>query len=269
MGDRYHVGICAGFGHPLGQDRLEALRVRGITLLRQDLQTTGGRTPEVEAAVAEGARWERLGGRMLYICSLDTLGAVPEGAWVELHNEPEAMPPLAYASDLVRAWPIVQARGLTLWAGTISNLDKDSLAWLRRVIELAPFLTHVAVHRYTPGKEQNPDRAHAGFSDRRSEVAALRAIVGPRPWMVSEIGYHTAAMPVSRWLPFLKTRLTPYQHAARLGFEVQWWCEQGARAAVIFQEQDAPGDTPDQYGLRFAIRHGQMGPWKTSQTFNR
>ena len=47
------IGLVAGFGHPLGVERLAAIRQHGFTLIRQDVQTVMGRTPDGQKP------WER------------------------------------------------------------------------------------------------------------------------------------------------------------------------------------------------------------------
>lgn len=246
------TGIVAGFGFPLGDARMGALVGRGFTLIRQDLQTCDGRTPDVQAVLEECSRWPSL--RPLYIVTPDTLTQVPEGAWVELRNEPEYLTPAAYAAELRAVWAEVQRRTLTLWAGGIGNTDRDSLSWLRQVLSLAPFVTHVSVHRYSADAAQTWSKPHKGFDSRLHEVSDLQAIIGARPYLVSEVGFHTAR--TRRWW-FWTRQLTPAQQTARLRAEIAFWQQHGAQAVIVYQENDAPGTTQDKYGLRDA-----GGQWK-------
>jgi len=249
------TGIVAGFGEPLGTDRLAALRARGFRLIRQDLQTGQGRHPQTDAVLAEGAAWTAQGGQMLYIVDGTTLGRVPAGAWVEVLNEPEYLSPADYALLLHKVWPTVLTLRLTVWAGSIGNTDADSLLWLQRVLQAAPMVTHVAVHRYSPEANQDRTKAHKGFGSRDGELRWLRDIIGPRPYLVSEVGYHSAWR---RTWWFWRTRLSWDEQARRVMQELDYWRAHGAEACCVYQENDAPGATADQWGVRDA-----RGVWKT------
>jgi hypothetical protein len=243
----------------LGRARLQAFLDHGLTLVRQDLQTDQGWVPDIEGVLSESSIWE---GRTLFICGPNTIRFAPINGWVELRNEPDfKMIPTEYARDLEFIKPWVLGRGLQLWAGSISNLDKDSLDWLQEVIRLCPWIERVAIHRYTPGKHQNPNDSHKGFKTRADEVKRLRSIIGSRPFLVTEVGYHTAPYTTGWWLWKQKHRLTVEQQRDRLLQELHFWKDHGAEGVVIFQEQDGTG--MDQYGLRW----GNIGPWKTPQNY--
>lgn len=251
------LGTVCGFGYPLGAARLAALREHGFPVVRQDLQTCGGRTPDVAGVLAEMAGHPEL--LPLYITTTDTIAQVPDGSHVELRNEPEYMAARDYAWELRQIWPIVEQKKLTLWAGCISNFDKDSLKWLDEVIGLSPFVTHVAAHRYTPGKMQLRWRAHKGFCSREREVKRFKEIIGNRPFIISEIGFHTAEQ---KFLGVFPTRLSYTEQQQRLQQEIEYWAQHGAHMVIVFQENDAPGHTIDQYGLKNAT-----GEWKTNHIY--
>jgi hypothetical protein len=250
------TGVVAGFGEVIGPDRLSVFRKLGLSVIRQDLQTIGLRKPAVNAVIAECEEWKRAGGQALYITDKVTLPVVPDGSWVEYLNEPEYLSPEAYADQLDAIWPIVLSKKLTLWAGCIGNTDADSLLWLLTVLRNAPYLTHISVHRYTPGSDQSPTKPHKGFSTRDGEVRWLKDIIGMRPYIVSEVGFHTAWR---RRFLFWRTRLSNSEQSMRLVRELDFWYLHGADAVCIYQENDAPGKVADKYGLR-----DETGAWKTS-----
>ena len=254
------TGIVAGFGEPIGAERLTALRAHGFRLIRQDLQTVMGRNPRVDAVISEGNAWEAAGGKMLYIVDTSTLGMVPDGSWVEYLNEPEYQTPHTYAHGLAVNWPVACDKGLTLWAGGIGNLDADSMLWLQRVLAEAPYVTHISVHRYPPDAAQSPDKAHKGMAGREGELRWLRDIIGPRPFVVSEVGYHTAWR---RQFWFWRTRLSAVEQAARLCRELDFWRAEGAEACCLYQENDGAGaGFLDHYGLKDC-----QGTWKTGVNY--
>jgi hypothetical protein len=245
------TGIVAGFGEVIGQARLDALWAHGFRLIRQDVQTLC-----LQAVFNEGRGWEQRGGQMLYITSATTLPLVPDGSWIEYLNEPEYLTPYAYAYQVRQILPEVQRRNLTLWAGSIGNTDKDSLAWLKTLLDALPELDRVAVHRYAPDAAQSPERAHRGYYTRESEAKQLQFILNGRAFLVSEVGYYTARHG-------LHCALTGEEQARRLQHELGFWQSYGAEAVCLYQERDGPSRAiVDHYGLR-----DFEGNWKSGVTF--
>ena len=96
--------------------------------------------------------------------------------------------------------------------------------------------------------------AHDRFATRETEVAQLRALIGNRPFGVSEFGY-----PTNRhgWGPFT-SQITPDQAAILIRAEIAFWARVGARWSVIFQLNDGPTEMREN---RFGIRAFD-GTWK-------
>lgn len=124
------TGICAGFAEPIGAVRLANIRDRGFKLVRQDLHGDLAlrHADAREAVLSEGRAWEAQGGAMLWIVDSTTIDLVPAGSMIEYLNEPEYLTPWQYANLLnYYARDVVKRRGLRLYAGSIGNLDQDSL----------------------------------------------------------------------------------------------------------------------------------------------
>ena len=258
------TGIVAGFGYPLGTQRLAEILAHGITVVRQDLQTTQGRTPDVAGVIAEATAWS---GRTLYICDLNTIGMVPTGSWVSLYNEPDinGFSPAAWVKDANAARPIIEQRRLVFWGGGNCNLSQDSQAWLKEVIRLAPWIPRVEVHRYCPTGVQERTLAHKGFASREAEVSALFGIIGARPYLVGEIGFHMQKV-VTGWWFFKKTQqLTAPQQAQMLLDEMAFWKKNRAESCIIFQEQDGAKPYPDTD--RYGLRYNGPAAWKTATNY--
>ena len=257
------TGLVAGFGDPLGPQRLAEITAHGMTIIRQDIQRTNGRTPDVSAVLAEAASWT---GRTVFICDEQTIYEVPDGAWVELYNEPDinGFTPSAWVRAAQAVWSYIKAHGLTFWGGGNSNLNQKSLAWLREVVRLAPWLTHITAHRYSPTAHQERMLPHKGFVSRDAEADALVSITGTRPLLIGEVGFSTQRITTGWWFFTRTTQLTAPQQADMLLDELEFWQCRGASACVLYQEQDSPDPKADQYGLRYAQpTPGTMGAWKT------
>lgn len=258
------TGICAGFGHPLGDARLRDLQAHGFDLVRQDLQTDQGWTPDVKGIVSEMDRHDLT---PLYIVDEHTVGQVPVLEWVEFLNEPDlSMSPAQYVRRLQSVWPTIVGNNLTCWAGCVSNLDRDSLDWLEETLTLMPEITHVSVHRYSPDKLQSATKPHTGFASRADELRLLKYLLQGRAFMVSEFGYYTRTVTTGWWI-FKRTHtISPQEQRDKLMEDLNLYRVHGAEAAVIYQEQDGAGT--DQYGLRYAANPaGTVNYWKTDQNY--
>jgi hypothetical protein len=241
-------GLQVGFGSLIGADTLGQLRERGVQMFRLDCQ------PLVCEADLRNCVNEVLDAGMTPLVIIK-----PEQAWwlpqtpldVEVLNEPDlaGMSPATYAQHVRNAYDVIRGRHC-IWAGVISNLDKDSLAWLRESITYWPEDVNVSVHRYPP-TGAGPSKAHKGFKQRENEVAELMGIIGNRQGGVSEFGYHTAKYSTGNW-PFKKQgQLTDDQVAEYTAWEVRFWEQQGAAFACAYQINDgASSHYNDHFGWR-------------------
>jgi len=234
--DGFLRGLVAGFGDPLGT-LLPELAARGVQLVRDDLQHIRDRAvfdARVEEFLEVAAPWP------LFIVTAGQVGWLPRGCWAELRNEPDFdTPPASYASECRAALHEAARRGMTLWCGSVSNLDQDSLAWLEQLLRACPEIPRVSVHRYSPDKHQTLWKPHAGFVDRNEELLRAFAILQGRPYLVTEIGYHVAS------------GLSEADQAANLAAELGYWEQAGARGVCIYQLNDGASPQPiDRYGMR-------------------
>ena len=257
------TGLNAGFGAPLLEPRPLENWAHGFSVQRQDLQTDQGWTPDLDGCLAQGFAWEQRGGRMLYVVSdRSTLWQLPRGAWFSWRNEPK-MSAAQWAAEANALEQDVRDRGLVFWAYGQGNFEQRNLDWLREAVRLCPWPTHVEMHRYSPGENQDPNKAHKGFSSRDAEVAAFKSIIGGRAFLIGECGYHTGPMKIG-WLKPHTEHLTARQQADRLHQEIAFWTRHGAEACVLYQEQDGPTDTAKQ---RFGLRYAGPGDWKTDDYY--
>ncbi|MGE3276713.1 MAG: hypothetical protein AB7O67_16500 [Vicinamibacterales bacterium] len=251
------VGLQAGFGDPIGVDTLKALRARLVDGVRLDVR---GAASEAWVRALIGEAYS-VGLEVLAIASLREMLWLPAGTAVELENEPDLNGPSAteYAERAREAIQIAHARGLRLWVGAVSNLNRRGLDYLAAVVGAIPARgVGVTVHRYPHGSDAMTP--HDGFASRDAEVAALRRIIGDRPWGVSEFGYHTAPRRRLAWLPWWTTRWTDAEVGRFVAWEWAFWRRQGARFAVLYQLNDGPTEAAeDRYGIRTVD-----GAWKPS-----
>lgn len=252
-------GLQVGFGDPLTVSTLDALRERNITFIRCDLQMIS------EPALLH-ARIDEVtlsGLRPLCIITpahaawLSTLQAHPALDF-ELLNEPDIK---GISSSLYADWVTTVRQALPshhrLWAGVISNLDENSLEWLRDSVRRWPTGVNVTVHRYPP-KGAGPTAAQHGFRSRTHEVEVLKSCLGTRTFGVSEFGYHTAEWTTGWWFWKKRHRLSDAQIVTFINWEWQFWKAQGAEFACWYQINDGGNDQQDE---RFGIRRYD-GTWK-------
>jgi hypothetical protein len=138
----------------------------------------------------------------------------------------------------------VQERRLTAYWGCPSSISRDGLAWLNRVLYLCQWMERVSVHRYNYGEK--PDVSASPYGSRAAEMVALKAVIGPRRFRVTEIGckcgpriYSTGAWFWKRW-----HGVTEAEQLAYLKAEVALWKD--ADGCDIYQEC---ASAVDQYGL--------------------
>lgn len=256
MGSSMLRGLHAGFGNLIGSPTLAALREKGVQMVRLDCQ------PLTNA--------EDLCNCVNEVLAEDLAPLViikPEQAWwlpsnvtldVEVLNEPDlgGIHPATYAQHVVNTYVVAGAQH-RVWAGVLSNLDKDSLAWLRESIKQWPFDVNVSAHRYPP-TGAGPTVAHKGFAQRENEVAELMGIIGERKWGVSEFGYHTAPFTTGHWPCKQTKRLSDQDVAEFTSWEAQFWAQQGAAFAIAYQLNDGPSP---HYNDHFGWRTIE-GEWK-------
>lgn len=150
------------------------------------------------------------------------------GENVECRNEDDGdLTPWEYRQILDRFAVAAGERGLKLWGPTISNLDRDSLWWARLVKGMGwpEGMYGVSVHRYGNGTFEKP---HEGFDNRHDEADALRELADGLPYAITEFGYPTIH------------GLSEADQAERVGKEWQFWKDEGATAAFLFQRTDGP-----------------------------
>jgi hypothetical protein len=181
---------------------------------------------------------------------------------VELRNEPDLNGPAPdiYSKMVVTFAEVCERRGLYLWAGAVSNLNQRGLGYLATARpDRWPANVNISVHRYPHG--DTPWTPHPGYSSRVHEVDTLRMIIGARRWGVSEFGYHTAnrATRWERWFG-IKRQWTDVQVAEYVRWEWDFWQDEGAAGAALYQLNDGPTAAAiDRYGIRDI-----HGAWKPS-----
>lgn len=234
--------VNAGFGDPVDSDALRALVVTCPRLMLRRPDGQGDPVARVREAQEAGLR------PLWLVTQLADVAALPIGAWAEWLNEPDhtALAPASYAwqiETMQRERPDV-----TWWAGSLSNLTFTALDWLASMLGCAPTVSHISVHRYPP--VWVPEQAHEGFASRDEEVAGLRAVIGARPFIVSEFGYHLGSYRTGCFGWRVK-RHTEAQQRDAFAYEWAFWTRHGATLACAYQLNDGPTDTAiDRYGLR-------------------
>lgn len=255
-------GLQAGFGPSIAAD-IPALRDLSVGLVRLDCQgfgplTTRSRAIEVRAA------------GLIPFTIVDSrlqLDDLPSGINVEYLNEPDlrGISPHVYRASVLAMARRCEDLGLHLWAGAVSNLHTNGLAYLDAAGASSwPASVNVSVHRYPHG--DTPQTPQPGSSSRADEVSKLRRVIGTnRPWGVSEFGYHTASR-ANWWQRILGIRKqwTDDQVAEMVAWEWDFWELSGARGAVLYQLNDGPTTGRlDRYGIRRTD-----GTWKpVAKTF--
>ena len=244
-------GVNAGFGDSLTGE-LAGLRAHGIGHVRQMLRCPDGQG-DPAARVAE---LQDVGLSPCWLVERRwDASVVPAGAWATWQNEPDinGWSPSQYAESFRQ---VLQDRPDVRWfAGGVSNLTQPALNWLSEFVRLCPEVPGIEVHRYPP--KWDPRQPHEGFASRDAEVARLKAIIGSRPYLIGEFGYHLARYRV--WWIFW-SRHSDQEQADVFRYEWEFWATHGAEAAYAYQVQDGPTDTPiDRYGIR-----SQYGYWRLS-----
>lgn len=249
------IGIQSGFGFPhseydrtLGEEpgsTLTTLYQFGFDGCRLDCQDI---TPELRS---ELIREVEAAGLYPFVIVRDAsqMDGIHGGVNIEIRSEPDihGISPDDYRLQIEAAYSEARQRGLILWAGTVSNLNERGIEYLRALRPQDwPADLPVSVHWYPHGR--SPLDPHPGFATREAEVAALKDIIGDRPWGVSEMGYHTGR---NLCLGFWPWRWSDADVARHAEFEWKFWAHHGARFAVWYQLADGPEDTKEHlYGIR-------------------
>lgn len=252
-------GLQVGFGAPIGHE-LHALAELGVDSVRVDL--TQAQVPEADLV----AEFDQAPVWPLFIIRPEQIELVPDGCEAELMNEPDlkGWTPERYAGMAATVLRRAAVKGVTLWCGCISNTYSRKQQWLAAMLRAVPEITHVSIHRYPP-KANNAHFGHDGFRNRDDETQALMRVIGDRPYIVSEFGYHTAKFRYGWWW-WQKRRLSDADVAEYVAHDWGYWERWGADAAYLYQINDGPGDSAgDRYGIRYNTRGGGWKP--VAQTF--
>jgi len=136
---------------------------------------------------------------------------------------------------------------------SISNLDEDSLDYLRRMA--LPVGSEIAFHRYPPGK--GFWSRHRGFADRAAEVRALKRLANGAPLWCTELGW-------AELNP--RYTLTEEEVAERIKQEVRYfWREQNVEALCLYQMNSSAWKESDSGDHRRLSTYGARRPdgtWK-------
>lgn len=250
-------GIQAGFGAPLGAETLDALKARGLEMVRLDLQYV------IDGAVVRACIREVQDAGMTPLCIVapERIDLVPADLGpldLEVLNEPDllGMVPFTYVAHVRYVYDCVVGRH-RVWAGGVSNCTETKLRWLRLVVDALPEDVGVTLHRY-PKNGEGPYAPQEGFKNRTLETHAIQRLVGSRRWGISECGYHTGPQVKGWWFWKRRWHWTDAQVAVFARQELAWWRAAGAAFAVWYQINDGVGTDPlDRFGIRRAD-----GTWK-------
>ena len=235
------VGLQVGHGNPIGVPLLQELKAMGYSIIRIDVQDCDqGRTDMLAQEV--------LTCGMQPLCIIrrpEQMNALPDGALVELGNEPDlehegwTIDSYREAADACVAIAL-SGRAQRLYLGAVSNLNARGFAFLSQI----PWATYpkeicCSVHRYPEGND--PREPHRGWMSREAEVTTLKSIVvGDRPFICSEVGYHDGP-----------DGSTEEQVAAKMTWERNFFSQQGFEIVSGYNINDGPSGEPiDHFGFR-------------------
>ncbi len=189
----------------------------------------------------------------LYLCYPQQVYSLPWCCDAEILNEPDIgghgwprMEPADYARMVNTLVPWAQAHDIGLWTGGISNPSGPALTWLGAVLARLDPSVHVCVHRY-PQQTGDPfAKPRAGYASREEEAAVIRKVIGTRLWGISECGFSRARFRRLCW----HGRISQVQQLERTEQELRFWRAQGAHFVIVYQINDGPADSEEQFGLR-------------------
>lgn len=240
------AGLQVGFGDPIGPV-LDDLRMIGFTIIRLDVQ-------DCDLPTTTALAQEVLTAGLQPLCIIrraEQIAACPEGALIELGNEPdlahEGWTVESYLAAAAECVPLALAANRRLYLGVVSNLNARGFAFLRQLpwMEWPASNICCSVHRYPEGN--SPHTPHTGWLSRDDEIVTLKAIVGERPLACTEVGYHDGP-----------TGSTEAQVADHMAWEGQFFSAHGFEIVSAYQINDGPTDEPsDHFGFR-----RQDGSWK-------
>jgi hypothetical protein len=230
-------GLQVGFGDPIGPV-LEDLRKIGFTIIRLDLQEADLPTTTARAREVIDAGLQPL----CIIRRAEQIAACPEGALIELGNEPDlahfGWTVESYRAAAAECVPLALAHQRRLYLGAVSNLNARGFDFLRQ-LPWADYPPEIccSVHRYPEG--DSPHTPHTGWPSRDAEVDTLKEIVGARPLAVTEVGYHD-----DQW--------TEAEVADNMAWERQFFAAHGFEICSAYQINDGPPDGGPEahYGFR-------------------
>lgn len=159
---------------------------------------------------------------------------------VEYRNEPDldrSMTPTRYRRGLEDMALACAEAGWPLYAGVASNTIDRGYAFVKACWPF-PEGVRVSWHRYAP--TYHADEPQHGSHTRQEEIAKIKAIIGARPWGISECGYAVLA-----------GQLTEAQQADELRKEMAFAATTDADFWGIFQLGCGPGTSREEnYGIR-------------------
>lgn len=274
------VGLNAGFGRTLAAD-WPFITSTGFTVVRQEFRldvdnaTLDRLTAEFVGrpmrllALIGGGKNQTAGGGRIEPHQFAALGArVVKSATdvglrdvlIEVGNEPDighpdyANRPRDFAVAVAQTHAAVRQAGHTgiVISGGISNLSRERLDYLERVVsDLSPDIV-VGFHRYPHGL--GAEQPHPGFADRDAEWDRLKQITGRRQVACTEFGHHTAPRRHGRLgVVRRRRRVSDEAVADHIVYDLSYFRERGCLASAVYQLNDGPTDRPiDRYGIRRA-----------------
>lgn len=251
-------GLQTSFGNLIGAETYQQLAAFGYQMARIDAQ---GCTADDAALLAMEAVDAGL-TPLIILKHPDQMALLPDGAEVEVLNEPDLNGPDPAAYILLARAFDAAANGRPLWGPCASNLSKRGFDYLDATVSALPPSFRISLHRYSYGAF--PSDAHPPAASREAEVDRLKRIIGDRPFGLSESGFHQARQPqYGGWrknFRYWDITLSDQQQAENLIVDGQFWERHGAAFWVIFQIDDGPTGIPEhQFGIRTF-----HGIWKPS-----
>lgn len=221
-------GLQTHFNYPIGVEVLRDIKSLGYSTVRIDAQEGHDIEEMVRETLEAGLE------PLVIVDSLEELGRCP-GLDVEWTNELDGdVLPSAYRRTLDAACKVAGALGIRLWGPCISNLDFDSLWWMRLVRGTGwpRGLYGISAHSYGPFP-------HDGFRSREAEVEAFKSMLDGKPYIITECGLASTE------------GVTEEEQADFLRAEFQWWDSHGAIGTYWFQLNDGPTGHPEHnFGIR-------------------
>lgn len=244
------AGLHCGFGQPLGDETLEAVKAHGFTIVRIDLQgqdADGRPLPTgLPLETSAGLAREVIDHGLQPLCIVrkaDQMLALPPGALVELGNEPDleqfGWTVESYIREARFCVAVARESGQRLYLGVVSNLNRRGFSFLEALPWREwPTTICASAHRYPEGRD--PRTPHKGCKNREHEIEKFKAIVGPRPIAITEVGYSDGP---GYW--------SENDVAAHMAWERQLFDHHGFEIVVGFQANDGPNaDTESHFGFR-------------------